>query len=302
MTLSPRQWDTSWYTNTAARILTAVILIPLMIGLVWWGSTGLVAVLTGGVTLLALFEFFALSQRIGLPGYRVWTAVCALGVLLQQWIATGARSSSFRQGFRVTQTPILPEVPLELIFFLFIVGIAASVFWSKRPLAQALGDIGVSAAGLVFIALPLSVLVRLDAVASIGPRLLLFTLVLIWAGDTLAYFVGRWLGHLRMAPQISPGKTWEGAAANLLGSVIVGAAFAPWLHLEARHMVVMAALANIAGQMGDLIESVYKRAAGVKDSGALLPGHGGMLDRIDALILAAPVVWYYFELVLASRL
>jgi len=302
MTLSPRQWDIARYSNTAARILTAAILIPLIIGLVWWGSTGLVAALTGGVTLLALFEFFNLSQRVGLPGYRAWTAVCALGLLFQQWVAAGAHSLSFGHGVRLIRTSNLPEVPLELILFLFVIGVAASVFASERPLAQALGDIGVSAAGLLFIALPLSALVRLDAVSSIGPRLLLFTLALIWAGDTLAYFVGRWLGRLHMAPQISPGKTWEGAAANLLGSVIVGAAFAPWLHLEARHMVIMAALANIAGQMGDLIESVYKRAAGVKDSGALLPGHGGMLDRIDALILAAPVVWYYFELVLASRL
>ncbi len=82
----------------------------------------------------------------------------------------------------------------------------------------------------------------------------------------------------------------------------MGIVFAPWLHLEARNVVWMAALGNIGGQIGDLLESGYKRSAGVKDSGTLLPGHGGVLDRIDALVLAAPVVWYYFHLVLGSRI
>ncbi len=157
-----------------------------------------------------------------------------------------------------------------------------------------------SSSALIFIALPASTLIRLDGVPAIGPRLLLFALVLVWAGDTLAYFTGRAIGRTRMAPQLSPGKTWEGAAANVLGSLAVGAAFSRWLQLDAANVLIMAALASIAGQAGDLLESAYKRSAGVKDSGALLPGHGGMLDRIDALLLAAPVVWYYFELVLAK--
>ena len=187
------------------------------------------------------------------------------------------------------------------MLFIFVLGAAAIVFLSQRPLAQTLGDIGISAAGLLFIALPFSAVVRLHGDIRSGPALLLFTLVLVWAGDTLAYFVGRWFGHTRMAPQLSPKKTWEGAAANLVASLAVGILLASWLHFDARDVVVMAGLANIAGQAGDLTESAYKRSAGVKDSGTLLPGHGGMLDRIDALILAAPVVWYYFDLVLARR-
>ncbi len=100
-----------------------------------------------------------------------------------------------------------------------------------------------------------------------------------------------------MAPQLGSKKTWEGAAANLVGSLGVALVFARWMSIEPRHLVVMAALGNISGQVGDLLESAYKRSAGVKDSGGLLPGHGGVLDRVDALILAAPVVWYYFVLV-----
>src|SRR5262249_6336752 len=90
-------------------------------------------------------------------------------------------------------------------------------------------------------------------------------------------------------------KTWEGAVANLLASLLVGAVFGYWMRTSPAQMLVMSFLGSIGGQIGDLFESAFKRSAGVKDSGTILPGHGGMLDRIDALILAAPVVWYYFD-------
>jgi phosphatidate cytidylyltransferase len=286
---------------TWMRIATAAVMIPAVVAVVWWGSTGLVTALAGLVTLLALLEFFALGERIGLHGYRIWTSVCALAVLFQQWAATEAQSWTLGRNFRLTRSPVAAELPLELVLFVFVLGAAAIVFLSSRPLADALGDIGISAAGLLFVVLPFSALVRLDGVSVIGRRLVLFTLTLVWAGDTLAYFIGRWFGHMRMAPELSPKKTWEGAAANLLGSLLVGVSFARWLHIDAWQMVVMAGLANVGGQAGDLIESAYKRSAGAKDSGTLLPGHGGMLDRIDAMILVAPVVWYYFELVLAAK-
>jgi phosphatidate cytidylyltransferase len=286
---------------TWMRIATAAVMIPAVVAAVWWGSTGLVTALAGLVTLLALLEFFALGERIGLHGYRIWTSVCALAVLFQQWTATKAQSWTLAGNFRLTRSTTASELPLELVLFVFVLGAAAIIFLSHRPLTEALGDIGISAAGLLVVVLPFSALVRLDGVSVIGPRLVLFTLTLVWAGDTFAYFIGRWFGRIRMAPELSPKKTWEGAVANLLGSLLVGVLFARWLHFEAWQMVVMAGLANIGGQAGDLIESAYKRSAGVKDSGTLLPGHGGMLDRIDALILVAPVVWYYFELVLASR-
>ncbi len=181
-----------------------------------------------------------------------------------------------------------------------MLGIAAAIIFSGRPLTGALGDMGLSSAALLFIVLPLSVLVRLHAIPAIGPRLLLFALVLVWTGDTAAYFTGRAIGRNKLAPKLSPGKTWEGAAGNLLGSLLIGWAFARWLQIGVSHMLIMAALGSVAGQVGDLLESAYKRSAGAKDSGALLPGHGGVLDRIDALLLAAPVVWYYFEIVLTK--
>jgi phosphatidate cytidylyltransferase len=122
----------------------------------------------------------------------------------------------------------------------------------------------------------------------------LFALVIPWAGDTAAYFVGRAIGKYRLAPVLSPKKTWEGTIASILGALLVAVAFSRWLSVPFPHLLGIAAAGNIAGQAGDLLESAYKRSAGVKDSGTLLPGHGGILDRIDALILAIPVVWYYW--------
>ena len=288
-------------SGTVARVLTAAILIPAVVALVWWGPPSVIAATGAVVALLALVEFFSLGEHLSLHAYRAWTGVCALGIFYQQWAATTAETHQVGRGVELTQISGVPQLPLELVLFIFVLGCAAIVFVSRRPLAETLGDIGISAAGLLAIALPLSSVVRIHAADAIGPKLLLFTLVLVWAGDTLGYFVGRSLGRIPMAPQLSPKKTWEGAAANLLGSVLVGVAFYHWLNIDAFSVVLMAGLANVAGQAGDLLESAYKRGAGVKDSGTLLPGHGGVLDRIDALILAAPVVWYYFHFVLASQ-
>jgi len=284
---------------TLARVLTAAVLIPAVVAIVWWGSTGLVAGVAGLVTLLALLEFFVLGEKAGLPGYRAWTGVCAMGLLVAQLAPPPDLLISHGSGWELIRHSALRSgtlFPLDLVLLLFVLGASGLALTSQRPLAEALPAVGISAAGLLFVALPFSFIVRLHGIGPEGPKLLLFVLVLVWAGDTLAYFVGRAVGRLPMAPKLSPKKTWEGAVANLFGSLLVGVLFARWMTVELRHLLVMAGLGNIAGQGGDLLESAYKRSAGVKDSGFLLPGHGGVLDRIDALILAAPVVWYYFEL------
>jgi len=272
------------------RLLTGAVLIPVVVAIVLWSPAELVAVLALFMTGLALLEFFAILERAGLHAYRLWTLLSAAAIFLTQWHA--ARPGQFSFGF---------PLRLDLVLFIFVLGLGVIVCLSRRPLKTALGDLAAGAMGLLLIALPLSTSVRLVAVDVIGPKLLLFALVVVWVGDTMAYFVGKFVGRWHMAPQLSPAKTWEGAAANLLGAVIAGVAFAGSLAIPAGHAILMAGLASVAGQIGDLLESAYKRSAGVKDSGTLLPGHGGMLDRIDALILAAPVVWYYFSLVLGPR-
>jgi phosphatidate cytidylyltransferase len=128
---------------------------------------------------------------------------------------------------------------------------------------------------------------------AVSPHWLLFAFLLCWAGDTAALYIGKNFGRHKLAPKISPGKTWEGAIASVVGGAIAGVVYAGFfLPYEPVWMVaIIAVLGNIAGQIGDLVESAYKRWGGVKDSGSSLPGHGGWLDRIDSSLLAIPAVY-----------
>lgn len=283
-----------------ARILTACVLIPLVIALVWWGPAWLLAAAAAIVALLALFEFLHLGERVGLRAFRKWTLVCAAGLFYAQFTRGLTNMYPFGHGVSVVEVNAAGAISVEAVLLIFVFGAALIVLAMKRPLSESLPAISIGSAGLLFVALPFSYLVRLDEVSQTGRELLLFTLVLIWAGDTFAYFTGKAVGRFPMAPALSPKKTWEGALANLIGSIVVAVGFSYWLQIDLGTLVAIAACANIAGQMGDLLESAYKRAANVKDSGALLPGHGGMLDRIDSLILASPVVWAAYQW-LASR-
>jgi phosphatidate cytidylyltransferase len=268
-----------------------------VVGLVLWGSTALLAVGMALVILLALFEYFALGEAIGHRAYRFWTATCALLLVYVQWLAAIAPSYELVGGLAFHREVgrilgILPTV--QDVFFIFVLGVAALTLWTKRPVVEALPAAGISASGLLLVAFPLTFAIRLHGRGSEGPKFLLFALVITWAGDTAAYFAGRAIGKRPLAPVLSPKKTWEGTIASLLGALLVAVGFSRWMFVPVAHLLAMAAVGNVAGQAGDLLESAYKRSAGVKDSGALLPGHGGVLDRIDALILAIPVVWYYW--------
>ena len=276
---------------TWKRVATAVVLIPVVVALVLFAPTSVIALVLALITLLALLEYFALGAAIGHRAYRFWTATCALILIYLQWLATREQVHALGGG-ETLRAGIAPS--LVDAFFVFVLGIAALTLWTKRPLVEGLPAAGISSSALLLVAFPLSFGVRLHGVARAGPELLLFSLVIIWVGDTAAYFVGRSIGRYKLAPKLSPQKTWEGTVASLIGSLLVALAFARWVPIPLGHLIGMAAAGNVFGQAGDLLESAYKRSAGVKDSGSLLPGHGGILDRIDALILAIPVVWYYW--------
>lgn len=282
---------------TWKRVATAVVLIPLVVALVLWGSTALVAIGMALVILLALFEFFALGDAIGHRAYRFWTAACALGLVYVQFLAAVAPSYELEGGLAIHREigKILGVLPtIADVFFIFLLGAASLTLWTRRPLVEGLPAAGISSSGLIFVALPLTYAIRLHGQETNGPKLLLFALVITWVGDTAAYFVGRAIGKHKLAPHLSPNKTWEGTIASFLGALLVGYVFSRWTFIPVPHLLGMAAAGNVVGQAGDLLESAFKRSAGVKDSGSLLPGHGGVLDRIDALILTFPVVWYYW--------
>ena len=285
---------------TWKRVATAVVLVPVVVALVLWASTAVVAIAIALVTLLALFEYFALGEAIGHRAYRFWTATCALVLIYSQW--RGRVDHGYALGLVALERRFNGGPPsLDAVFFLFVLGIATLTLFTRRPLVEVLPAAGISASGFILIAFPLSFAIPLHGISGQGPAMLLFALVIVWVSDTAAYFAGRSIGKHPFAPKLSPNKTWEGAVAGFLGSLAVAFVFMPWVNVPLVHLLAMAAAGNIAGQVGDLLESGYKRSAGTKDSGSLLPGHGGVLDRIDALILAIPVVWYYWILIYSPR-
>ncbi len=277
------------------RISTGALLIPIVVVLVWWGPAVVVAACGAGVTVIALMEFFQLGDGVGLRAFRKWTAICSVGLFYAQYSQGQIETRSFGGGVSLVRDTMNGTLSVESVLLIFLFGAAIITLGTRRPLHELLGSVSISAGAMVFISLPFSYLARIDEIENRGRELLLFTLCLVWAGDTLAYFVGKSLGRIKMAPALSPKKTWEGAFANLIASLLVAVAFAHWLRMDALALLAIACLANIAGQIGDLLQSTYKRSAGVKDSGTLLPGHGGMLDRIDSLVLACPVVWLAWQ-------
>ena len=277
------------------RIVTGIVLIAAVVALVWWGPGWLLAIAAALIAILALIEFFALGERLGLRAFAKWTLVCAAALFYAQYAIGAAETHAFGIAIAFTRTVAGLPISVDTVMLIFLFGAVGIGLSTKRPLHDVLPAISISSAGLLFVALPFSYLVRIDEIDRDGRALILFTLALIWAGDTLAYFTGKLMGRLPMAPVLSPQKTWEGAIANLAGSLLVAWAASRWIEADVTVLLLVAGMANVAGQMGDLIESAYKRGAGVKDSGKIIPGHGGVLDRIDSLILAAPVVWVCYS-------
>ena len=259
------------------RILTALVLIPLVVSLVLWGPPYLLVGIQLLFALAGLWEFYRLAEAAsGVPPLRI------PGYLFAAALSPLSLSESMPQGM-VAVT----------VFFLMVLLVAA--MRAGRPLPDYLKSVSSSLLGVLYVAMPLCLLVWV-CLQEDGPYWTLFTLITIWVGDSAAFFVGSPYGKHKSFPHISPNKSWEGTAASFGAALCIGLFYGlffwegdrPW------ELVVLAALLNLAGQLGDLAESALKRSAGVKDSSHLIPGHGGVLDRIDALLFAAPVLWYYW--------
>ena len=263
------------------RILTAVVLIVVVVALVLRGEPWMVALAAAVCAMLAAYEYRALAHD--------------QDVYIPLWWLLGATAIIFFFTVR------LPDFELPVLTLLTFVLLAWSGF--RAPINRVLLDAGLGLFALIYIVYPLTLLPLIRAHED-GTGLLLFLFACVWCGDIVALYVGRNLGKHKMS-KLSPNKTWEGSAGSVVGSVVAGmgiyylgeylsARGYTELHvgIPAWQMLLLAIVLNAAAQLGDLLESAIKRGAGVKDSGTMLPGHGGILDRIDALLLAAPVLWY----------
>ncbi len=266
------------------RILTAAILIPCALFLVFLGPRWqwLFVLAAAAIAVLAGWECLNMARREGFepPRPAVILALIALFAGNYEW----------------------PDRTAILIGILSL-GLLIYCTFRRAP-ERVMADAASSLFCLFYVGLTLIALPTVREEPN-GPSLLAFLFCVVWAGDIAALYVGRRFGRRKMAPVLSPNKTWEGAAGSMAASLLAaGGLYAlayamqswnsPLLSYpdELWYWLLLAALINAAGQVGDLAESALKRSAGVKDSGDLLPGHGGVLDRIDALLFAAPVLWY----------
>ncbi|MGH9344737.1 MAG: phosphatidate cytidylyltransferase [Terriglobia bacterium] len=268
------------------RVLTGVaILIPSIYLIGWspkWLYLGVLIVLVER----CLHEYLSIAQQAGvrvLPvlGYAGGGAVCVI-----QWPA-----------LRYSQE--LEYAALILI----LAAIPCVALWKVTNLKEYLGTVSVTAFGVVYVAFAFSCLFPLRfpplgwGLAN-GRHLVFFLFAVVVAGDIFAYLTGRLLGRRLLFQRVSPKKTIEGSMGGLIASLIIGWVYARyfWQTTDWKIVLPLALVVAIAGQTGDLVESALKRGAGLKDSGALLPGHGGLLDRVDSLLLGAPALWLVLEL------
>jgi len=288
------------------RVLTAVVLVPLVLLVVFKAPLWLFALVVALVMVLALQEYLNISKAYGIQPMP-W-ATYGFSLLLILTAFANAEIQVFAAHPWVTL--LFREWTLLLCMSL-VFGIPA-VF--RSDMRMALAASAVSAFGALYVTAPLAILIFFRREPS-QAIFLIFILLSVWAGDTAAYYVGRSIGRHKLARIVSPNKTWEGAIASVLASIGVAilvfhfeVSIESWFSRpkfsfytplgtppapSVAYLVILGLVANIAAQLGDLFESALKRGAQLKDSGSLLPGHGGILDRIDALLFAIPAVWYY---------
>ncbi|MFO8091398.1 MAG: phosphatidate cytidylyltransferase [Desulfatiglandaceae bacterium] len=260
------------------RWITALVAVPILIFLIGPGPGWLLHALLCAIALLALNEFYRMIRPRVTPVVRIismfLTAVLFLS-LSMRWIIL---------------------VPGIFAFYAFL-PLLQSLFYDMPPDEKHTATVACAILGPVYICIPLALLVLID-IQPFGHMWIFFLLVVVFATDTGAFYTGRTWGKHKLYKSVSPNKTWEGTVGGFFTGTAAGVLFAAYtgIHPINAALFIVAALVGTAGQLGDLIESMLKRNHGVKDSGNLLPGHGGMLDRMDSILGAAPVLYLYLTL------
>lgn len=255
----------------------AAVAIPLLVAAIIWLPPWAFLGILGAALLLAADELLTMARSSGVAVGRWLPLLCLVSLLVAAWgwgLAAAAAAA-------IAIIVVLP---------------AAQLAHPSAP-EGSLGGISVATLAVLYIGLSGACLgwLRILPEGDLGIRILFFFLVLIWLGDTGAYYVGSNFGRRKMSPRISPNKTWEGLAGGAVATFAAAASakFAFGLPFAWVHIAALAAILSVAGPLGDLVESQFKRDTGVKDSSNLIPGHGGLLDRTDSLIFAAPPVLGY---------
>ncbi len=263
----------------SARILTAIVFLPILFAILWLGAPIWFAALAGVGILLGLYEYYALAKQ----GGQIQGMLAAVGIL-----------AAFYFGRHdLVAAVIAALVVAELLVQLFSHA-------DKEDFSHVVPEAAVKTFGVLYVALLGGYIVALTVIQSPIPKLpaklLTLFFMVVFAGDTGAYFTGRTMGRRKLAPRVSPGKTIEGLLGGLAGNVIAALIAHFWFfpELKIEYAIPLAIVMGLLGVVGDLCESMLKRGAKAKDAGNLIPGHGGLLDRLDSMLFNAPLLYYFY--------
>jgi phosphatidate cytidylyltransferase len=265
-----------------SRIITALIVLPILIASIYFSWLWpLFVAMAAAAMLLGLHEFWVLAKR---PAIKPDMAIGFIGAV------------SLFVGFCFDAPGKDPQLLLMTLIVFVIAGLAAEML-RGAPFDKMLASAGATVLGVLYVVLLGGhlVAVRMLDNQGLAAHLLFFFFLVIMGSDTGAYYAGRSFGKHKLAPKVSPGKTWEGAVGGMLASLLMAVLAHYWFfpELSLKAALPLAAAMNVFGVIGDLTESALKRGAGAKDAAQILPGHGGLLDRLDSLLFNAPLIYYF---------
>jgi len=260
------------------RELTALVASPITIWIIGWSHPYVFDATIFLIALLALYEFLILGRK---KGFQLPVALCLLvaAVILAAFV--------------------LEQVSVEMGVFIALLLIPASYVFTKGNLDEALPSSAIAVMATLYVGMLGGSLIRLRGDFPVGPKLIFFLLLVVWLGDAGAYYTGKSLGKHKLSPRISPKKTVEGLIGGITTSVITAIVihFTFFKEFPLVHAIIAGTILSFCGVIGDLAESMWKRSADVKDSGTLIPGHGGFLDRFDSIFFTAPILYTYWSLI-----
>jgi phosphatidate cytidylyltransferase len=264
------------------RLISALCILPPLVLIVHFGSPFHFVILVTLVVIVALMEFIHLLSAKGFPCWGGLGIACG-GMLPLTFYVSGVAYHG---------------AVAAIVFLSFLFGL-----FSRQELVASVHRIAFTLLGVFYVGWLLSYVILLRLLVD-GPNYVFYIFGVVWLGDAAALLFGQLLGRHKLAPTLSPGKTIEGAIGGLMGSLCGAILGGRWLlgHLTLTQCVAIGCLLAVVGQLGDLSESLLKRSAGVKDSGLVIPGHGGILDKVDGILFGAPALYYYVLYVIGQEL